>query len=134
MLELGSGSFSSNRRFEKGKKLCKMRSSVVLLVVLVVSLAVRLANINRPQKIIFDELVISKFMNKIREREFLFDVFPPLGKMYLTAASELTHWSVPSNLTHVGQELPAGSGFAQVRAINAVVGGISSMLVSGICL
>ncbi|KAJ8904304.1 hypothetical protein NDN08_000825 [Rhodosorus marinus] len=111
-----------------------MRSSVVLLVVLVVSLAARFANINRPEKIIFDELVITKFMNKIREREFLFDVFPPLGKMYLTAASGLVHWTVPSNLTHVGQELPPGSGFAQVRAINAVLGGISSMMVSVVCL
>mmetsp|Transcript_23716 Transcript_23716/g.93454 ORF Transcript_23716/g.93454 Transcript_23716/m.93454 type:complete len:346 (-) Transcript_23716:816-1853(-) len=134
LARVGFWFFLLQQKIRERAKLCKMRSSVVLLVVLVVSLAVRLANINRPQKIIFDELVISKFMNKIREREFLFDVFPPLGKMYLTAASELTHWSVPSNLTHVGQELPAGSGFAQVRAINAVVGGISSMLVSGICL
>uniref|UniRef100_A0A7S0BTU8 Dolichyl-phosphate-mannose--protein mannosyltransferase n=1 Tax=Rhodosorus marinus TaxID=101924 RepID=A0A7S0BTU8_9RHOD len=54
--------------------------------------------------------------------------------MYLAAASHLVDWTVPSNLTRVGQDIPAGSGFAEVRAINAILGGISSMMVSVICL
>ena len=65
----------------------------VLGVITVVALWTRLRQLDEPANVCWDEAHFGKFANYYINREFFFDVHPPLGKMTIAAAGYLTGYN-----------------------------------------
>jgi dolichyl-phosphate-mannose-protein mannosyltransferase len=60
---------------------------LIVLLLLVISCAIRFHNIGSPGVVVFDEVHFGGFVSKYIKNTFFQDVHPPFGKMLLTFAA-----------------------------------------------
>lgn len=113
---------------------CRMKSTTLAAyAVLIVAGLSRFYRVAYPARVVLDEVHFGKFINWILNREFLFDVFPPFGKMVLAASSMVFGWDQSFDFSAPGAVYDISQGYAEVRAFNAAFGALSSMIIVLIC-
>eukprot|EP00188_Purpureofilum_apyrenoidigerum_P000605 Plantae.Rhodophyta-Purpureofilum_apyrenoidigerum.ctg12729.p1 GENE.Plantae.Rhodophyta-Purpureofilum_apyrenoidigerum.ctg12729~~Plantae.Rhodophyta-Purpureofilum_apyrenoidigerum.ctg12729.p1 ORF type:complete len:507 (+),score=62.37 Plantae.Rhodophyta-Purpureofilum_apyrenoidigerum.ctg12729:58-1521(+) len=106
----------------------RMSVAVGSLFVFVLAAIVRFHNVSLPSSVVFDEVVYTKFINHVLERQFFFDVFPPLGKLVLGTCAEFAGWNSAFEAQTISQQYPLDVSYDVVRAVNALFGATASMV------
>lgn len=107
----------------------------IAATVLFLSFVTRLAGLEYPPKIIFDEFHFSKFVDDYAAGRYLFDIHPPLGKLVLFAVAKLGGYRVVGpeyGFDRIGKPYGHVVYFPQ-RLLSAIVGSFVPLLLYSIC-
>jgi dolichyl-phosphate-mannose--protein O-mannosyl transferase len=99
-------------------------------ILLAVAYAVRFFRLAIPGSVVFDEYHFGKFVDNIINRELLFDIHPPLGKLTLAALGYLFGYRPVKGFDYdpIGRQYE-GVVFYPLREISAIFGTITVPLV-----
>ena len=114
----------SKLRIQKGKFKSSVwtRTATTLLIALsVIAAALRLFKINYPAQVVFDEVHFGGFANRYLQREYYFDVHPPLGKLLIAGAAWLGGFRGGFDFEKIGMDY-TGVPFSWMRSVMAMLG------------
>jgi len=94
----------------------------IVLFLIGFALIIRLLYIHNPRQVVFDEVHFGGFANKYLSRKFFMDVHPPLAKLMITYVSQLFMYNGSFPFKNIGDEIPSGVPYIQMRMFNAILG------------
>lgn len=95
----------------------------IIVVLFVLSAALRFWQIGHPDQVVFDEVHFGKFASYYLRREYYFDVHPPFAKMLNAFAGYLAGFPGNFDFENIGDKyVPAGVPYVKLRALPAVLG------------
>lgn len=96
-----------------------------LIYLTIVALLVRLAFLDHPAVVIFDEVHFGGFARKYLRREFFNDLHPPLARLLVTLSAWLGGFKADFSFYDIGADyLKAGVPYITMRAFTAVSGAL----------
>lgn len=77
-----------------------------LVIVLVVSVCVHFFAYGTPNQVVFDEVHFGSFVSSYYDREYFFDIHPPLGKLMIAGFARLFDFKPEYSFAEIGDEFP----------------------------
>lgn len=98
-------------------------------VVLILAALTRMVFLHNPSEVIFDEVHFGKFASHYLEREYYFDLHPPMGKICTAFIGYLVGYKGGFKFDNIGVPYPSGVPFLMYRLFNCLLGiGICSFV------
>lgn len=104
------------------KRTVSSKEIVFVAILVAASVAVRLAHLEHPNSVVFDEVHFGGFAKKYVLGNFFMDVHPPLAKMLFAAVSLLGGFKGDFDFAHIGDIYPDSVPYYWMRAFPAVLG------------
>lgn len=95
---------------------------VFVLLLLLGSLYVRMANLNIPDSVVFDEVHFGGFARKYILGKFFMDVHPPLAKMLFAAIAKMGGFAGHFEFKTIGDTFPNSTPYVLMRQLPAILG------------
>ncbi|KAI9005887.1 Dolichyl-phosphate-mannose-protein mannosyltransferase-domain-containing protein [Gaertneriomyces semiglobifer] len=96
---------------------------LILIILTLLSAAVRLFRISSPSEVVFDEVHFGGFASKYINGKFFMDVHPPLGKLLISASAVLAGFDGSFDFKEIGMDyLKAKVPYVAMRMLPGVMG------------
>jgi len=115
--------------------LCSYRRKDFLLMLIIAVLAamLRFKNIADPPGVAFDEVHFGKFLSHYLNRQYFFDVHPPLAKLMLAAHAWLIGYKADFPFENIGDSyIESNVPYVALRSFSAILGSLTPILVYAI--
>jgi len=97
-------------------------STGILCSLMLITLFVKLHNVDSPSSVVFDEVHFGKFAGLYINRTYFFDVHPPLGKMLFAGVAYLSGFDAKYGFENIGERIPPNVPYYQMRLFSAFCG------------
>lgn len=104
------------------KRTISTKELILVAVLVAASFSVRLAHLEHPNSVVFDEVHFGGFSKKYVLGKFFMDVHPPLAKMLFAAVSLLGGFKGDFDFANIGDVYPDSVPYVWMRTFPAVLG------------
>ena len=117
-----------------GDKLNKMREPsnlleyVLIFSIIIITVIIRLKNLEYPDSVVFDEVHFGKFAAKYITGTYFFDVHPPLSKMLFAFVGYLAGFKGDFLFENIGDFFPETTPYYVMRLFASLCGSITCIL------
>ncbi|PLW41338.1 hypothetical protein PCASD_08900 [Puccinia coronata f. sp. avenae] len=115
--------------------LCAYRTKdfLLMLIIWLMAAMLRLRNLAEPPGVAFDEVHFGKFLSHYLNREYFFDVHPPLAKLMLAAHAWLIGYKANFPFENIGDSyLTANVPYVALRSFSVILGSFIPVLIYAI--
>ena len=84
-----------------------LNSRYPIIILTVVALITRFAFLSYPAEVVFDEVYFGKFVSAYFDRQYYFDIHPPLGKLIIAGLAALSGFKPGFDFSHIGEGFDA---------------------------
>ncbi|MBW0513627.1 hypothetical protein O181_053342 [Austropuccinia psidii MF-1] len=135
--DFGSQHFkpSNNSIHESNESLTEYHSQdlICMLLIGLTAALVRFRNIGHPSSVVFDEVHFGKFVSHYLNREYFFDVHPPLAKLLLALQGWLIGFKGNFAFENIGDSyVDQAVPYVGLRAFSAILGSAIPVLIYAI--
>ena len=106
----------------------KIKRNAGLIILILLSFALHLWALDQPSEVVFDEVHFGKFAIAYLTGNYYFDIHPPLGKLILTAGSQITGFKPGFTFENISQKY-TDSTFYGLRFFPALAGSLIALAV-----
>ncbi|KAI7858918.1 Dolichyl-phosphate-mannose-protein mannosyltransferase-domain-containing protein [Circinella umbellata] len=96
---------------------------IIALGLAVLAIPIRLASLDEPHEVVFDEVHFGSFANKYIKQTFFFDVHPPLAKMLIALAGRAAGYDGNFDFSKIGNDYTVEDvPYVAMRSVGAHLG------------